>query len=955
MAGYSDTEIEDAVSEFVKSDISVDREILGPVNMDAKFTEVMQLFSATLTFDPNSIFYLVFLVTNELNKLVEDAITDVDDLLDAITEMSKRTTKVTQTALLGNAAVALLDVDRTVVADGAISTNSFVRYKSALDQFTEASLKPNIKEGTSIVRPPQKARTDSRTLLSSLSTDWTTILARVEQVQDVLDEFNDLDLAITAIQDSVSLVRSDLDGWQETFEDATTTEDDKISDTREAYLKLAAGRSVLENLTTVSDPEDPRMVSTTTKLANAAVPVGTLGELVEAEVRNTKSGPWAVETGVNDEIKIEEDDSGAPTTYTLVPDDQPNITSVFHDAETGGLWDIQDDDKAELNGTATVPITITGADNNFWVLVSGEIYQGTLTSQVYATGAALVTEIETQLKLDGTGQTIDNVLDIYYVGGTGLRLLHQVVGSSGSITIMIPTTNSANTKLGFNDNDTDIGQDANDELEIDSLSPEVGLTLGAGRTAAQIAADIDSWVTANYPGEYDASVETVVGDDFVKITKTKAGAQSIELTNVADADNIEAAYRLLGFFTGQSDESDGVTATEAAATINAVGKITATVERTTFESGSDGDVTSPTVMELPAGTINLSVSHVNDQLVISGGTNSGYHRIVSITTGAVDTVTVDSDTPFLLVESGQTWEIVRELLLLTSKAGDLTTRMQVASANGSALLGFVTGADTVGATSGFRVKDGSTDQNFTQADIVEDDLVRIGSPVTSTHTVLEVVDGGKQLELEPPVGTNLANSAFQILSTAGDSYEEFITALGVWENQLAASDFEEDIQELQRVMNPLLANKRPSSSQVDDAEDGANDFKDLLEDLSTVLENFEVVEVPRLDNALNMLQERGMDRAYDMLKEGELKDFFDMDKDDSSNSSYMLKKMREIAQEDVVVSKLEEDADGYNFDQSTIEDTDPDYDYSDADVDDDVDLIGEVAEDSTIVTTNTRY
>lgn len=957
MAGYTDTEIEDAVAEFVKSEVTVDREVLGPVNQESRFTEVMQLISSTLTFDPNSIFYLVFLVTNELNKLVEDAVEDVDDLLDAISEMSKRTTEVTQTALLGNAAVALLDVDRTVVSEGAISTNSFERYKSSLNQFITKSLKPNIKDGTNIVRPPQKARSDSKTLLSSLSTDWSDILDRVEQIKDMLDEFNDLDLGITAIQDSVSLVRSDLDAWQDTFEDDSTTKDDKISETREAYLKLAAGKSVLENLTTISDPEDPRMVSTTTRKCRAAVPVGSLGELVEADVKTTKSGPWDIETGVNDEIKIEEDDSGSPTTYTLVPQDQPSVQSVLHDAETGAPWDLTEDTFAEIQGTQTVPITIAGGVNDdLRVLVNTDIYRGTLTAGTYNTGTQIVNEINAQLKKDGTGASISTVVTVSYVAGTGIKMEHQTSGSANSVAVIDALTNSAHIAVGFGNLQSDIGLDVNNRLQIDGLIPNVLLTTGSGRTAAQVVADIDSWISTNYPGVYDASVETVSGENYVKITKTKPGAQSIEMTNTGDSETVERTYRLLGFYTGQRDEADGVSASEAAETINAGGKVTATVERTNYESGDDGDVTSTTEMEVPAGSIDPSVSHTDDHLLISGGSNAGYHRIVSITTlGATITVTVDSDTPFSSIEGDQSWQIVRENLVITSKASDLTTRIQVDSASGNSTLGLTAGTDNRGTTTGFRVKDGNTDQSFSQADIVEDDIVRIGSPVTSTHSVLEVADDGEQLELDPPVDTDLADEAFQILSVAGEAYETFISALETWEEGLEASDYSEDIQELQRAMNPLLVNKRPSAAQVGDAQSAATDFKNLLAGLSTVLTSFEVAEVSRMDAALNMLQERGMDRSYDLLMEGEIETFFGGDKDDAANSSYMLKKMREVAQEDVVVSKLDEDADGYNYDQSDIEDTDPDYDYSDGDVDDDVDLIGEVVEDSDIDTTTTRY
>ncbi len=132
----------------------------------------------------------------------------------------------------------------------------------------------------------------------------------------------------------------------------------------------------------------------------------------------------------------------------------------------------------------------------------------------------------------------------------------------------------------------------------------------------------------------------------------------------------------------------------------------------------------------------------------------------------------------------------------------------------------------------------------------------------------------------------------------------------------------------------------------------------LGDGLTEILKAFQVGTVPRIDAALKMLKERGMDRAYELLMDGKIEAFFGMDKDDSSSSSYMLKTMRSLVQSDLRVSKLNEDADDTVHTGLVVE-TDPDYDYSDADSDENVKLLGEVpdfdSDDDADASSKVRY
>jgi hypothetical protein len=853
MAGYSDSEIEAAVSGFVKSDVTVQRDALGPVDVGAKFEEVIQLASSTLIFDPNAVFYLIFLASNKLNQDVLTAIEYVEDVQQAIQEMGKRTKDVSKTSLLSDAAAALLTVDSILTSNDAISTSAYSRYKTAINNFTSSSLAPNVKDEGEIVRSPQLARKEVLTTLSNLSALWPEILDKITQVEEELGNFLALNLAVNFIQSSIRKVRKDLLSWQDAFEDKGTTRDDKIADCRDAYLSLTAGKAVLDNYTTITDPSDPRLEASSTILGRAALPLGDDGALTVPEDTGTKSGPWDISAS-NNQFKVAAD-GGSEITYTITPPSKPSLTGyTAHEDDTGSF---------------------------------------------------------------------------------------------------------------------DITAGYNDLLEFNELSPTIPLTPGSGRTATQVVADINTWITGYYPGEYLASVVASGGRSFVKIASLTDGIQRLRITNTdsGNENRISRSWATLGFYVGQEDSNEGISADELAAQLNAAGDFEAEVERTLYEEGTNGFVNSLTTMVVPENTI-ASLAHAGDMLLIRSDENVGYHRIVSIIRFGGDVVTVESSTPFLKVVANQEWQILREVLTIRSTATDLTAELVIGSGNANSTLGFTAGT-LKGATTGFRVAESGTDIDFTRKDVVEGDIVRIskGTGYAETdHTIIELADSNRQLELDPPVDVDLNTTTypdmqFEILSASAVAYETFIDELTAWRAELSQSDYTESILELERAMNPLIANANPSKALINDALFAANNLYALLtnaspQGLTEVLVAFQVEVVPRIDAMLKMLTERGLDRAYDQLMEGDIEGFFGMDKDDASSSGYMLKTMRGVVQEDLRTSKLEDDVDeGTMWDE--VSDTDADFDYSDGDDDENIEILGEVPdfdeEGDQTSTQRTRY
>jgi len=930
MAGYSDDEIETTVSGFIKSDVTVRRDPLGPTDLGAKYSEAVEFLSAILVSNPNAIFYLIYLSTNRLNVLVNTLIEDTDDLLEAISEMGARTKEITRTSLLGDAAAALLSIDSILTNNNAVSGSGVNTYRSLINQFRDVSLAPNIRKQGQIVRPPQKARSDSVTLLSSLATNWAAAIESVDKIDSMVDQFNSLNLPAITLQQSVRKVRTDTVALQALFEDPTTSKDTKIASAKDAYLRLASGSAVIKNNSNIVDPTAPRLKSSTTTKARAAIPVsGSIGELTAAEVTSSRSAPYDIETGTNDEIKIAED-GGFETTYTIPTDTQPTVTSFV--VET---YDIHSASTAQLTGSNVGPFAIPGVGNIFKVLVNGVLFSGAITPGGAVSTATVITDI---LSIPG----LSAVLSVTDSGGA-VQLSALV---SGSTQILIgeedPYLTPINGPLGFTGGQEDTGLNANNRIQIDGLSPDVSLTDGAARTAVQVASDINTWVTANYVGQYSA---TDAGG-YVEITKTKSGAQKLVLTaNGVNAAVILAAYQTLGITEGQQDTSAAVTAAEIAKVINDVGLVLATPVKTVFEEGNDGEVDTATTFKASPGAIDLSENHVGDMLKLRNGDNAGDYRIVSITTGASDVITVEAAKPFntsVANTTDQSWIIIREQIQIESIATDLSTELVVGVGNANAEVG-LTSATTKGLTTGLRVATGNVDQSFVRADVSVGDIVQI--PGEPDRTVLEVSDD-KQLEVSPALSTD-ANALYNFTIYSADALEhaELSTGLASWISRRKSSSFANDTNELDRVMNRLINNANPSAALKGAATTTVDRFKELLTftappGLSELLTGYVIRIIPRMDNSLKMLIERGFDRGVDTLLNGDITSFFGYDKDDASRSAFLLKAIREIAREDIPLSKQTEDAEDIQHDPSVIVETDPGLDFSDGD-DETEDLLGE--------------
>lgn len=564
-----------------------------------------------------------------------------------------------------------------------------------------------------------------------------------------------------------------------------------------------------------------------------------------------------------------------------------------------------------FEGSASKDDKIAKCREAFLRLTTGKSVLTQYTSVVDPTQPrmpALATRLGRAAALDLTSAAVSTGLSAPWAVVSGSTL---ILAADGLAPVTLTLNPTRATLLGSQSGPFTIAPA--DTLQLDSLAPDISLTSGL-RTAAQIAADINAWAAANYPGQYSSAD---VGGK-VSITKTVAGDQRLTISG-------GTALVVLGFYQGQYDTATAMSPAELAAVVNEDGTAEAETTLVKFESGLDGENDTSGRLLVPINTV-ADLSHANDQLLITTGPNVGYHRISSIVRSSPHDI-INVSVPFVQLVDSQAWAIVREGVTIFSKALDLTTQITIGAGTANATLGLTAG-NYYGQTSGFMAAEGGRDVDFAVAKVVEDDRLYLGS----SEYVVVGRSSDTLLEVTPPLATNVSGATFSILSGAALAHQQFVAAIDQWYEQQAASIFHEDTRELERVMNPLIFNKNPSRSQQNDATNTLNSFRSLLSDLSAALVAFFVHTPSRMDASLRMLQERGMDRAYATIMEGRVAEFFGMDKDDVANSAYLLKTMREIAQHDLPVSKEGQEADDAALAYSATQ-TDADYDFGDMDED----------------------
>jgi hypothetical protein len=175
-------------------------------------------------------------------------------------------------------------------------------------------------------------------------------------------------------------------------------------------------------------------------------------------------------------------------------------------------------------------------------------------------------------------------------------------------------------------------------------------------------------------------------------------------------------------------------------------------------------------------------------------------------------------------------------------------------------------------------------------------------------------------------------------------FDSFKSSLSAWLQQPDIASLDRYFLDLNRLVNPLLRNTNPQGTDVVAAANRVKDIYSLLlrtaassygadpeAALETFLSSYAVDTVAEVDALVRTFKERGSDRALSYLLQGRFSDFFGLDKEGVSYAGTFQKAMREVAREDLPVSKTD------RYDQRTgpviSSSESPNYEYDTSDLD----------------------
>jgi hypothetical protein len=191
-----------------------------------------------------------------------------------------------------------------------------------------------------------------------------------------------------------------------------------------------------------------------------------------------------------------------------------------------------------------------------------------------------------------------------------------------------------------------------------------------------------------------------------------------------------------------------------------------------------------------------------------------------------------------------------------------------------------------------------------------------------TVTTVDAVSNGLILGIDPDVQDFPTSWTFNTQPTPFATlrrghvvdFGSFKTAVESWLAKLPNQT--SYFSQLNRVINPLLANKNPTPAQIGDAVNGVVALAELLAiteaqaqntdptlTIESIFKSYLVDPITPIDALVKTYKQKGSDRALDILLGGQFQSFFGLTADESSYAGAVQSTMRSVAQNDLAIRK----------------------------------------------------
>lgn len=244
---YTSAEIQASVEKLIRTTVSTPVDSLGARRTDITFTELQEAAAGIFILYVNAPLYVAHLASRRVEELVEATDATLSELLDTTRDLSRTTRPVDNLTGLGNAEVALSDLNRAV---GGRDTGfpdieqvpAFRRYVANLDSFINA-YGPNVRKSGTIVDTPQSARERFAGLLSSLNSNYIELRRVVTLLANSLDDFESLHLPQVVARGVMSRAQEVLGAHILDLNGLTPNE--RLTSLKELVLDLLAQKAVV--------------------------------------------------------------------------------------------------------------------------------------------------------------------------------------------------------------------------------------------------------------------------------------------------------------------------------------------------------------------------------------------------------------------------------------------------------------------------------------------------------------------------------------------------------------------------------------------------------------------------------------------------------------------------------------------------------------------------------------
>ena len=978
---YTNDERRAAVQELVQGTLSFPASRLGTRDLGASYLEVSELVNSLLLFDPDTVFYLIYLTAKRLRTSLAAEITICDSFLAAVDDLAQPNRPVPDVSSLASARQSLLAMDHAASRRGKVGGPEYQRYRAAMgrmrSQLRRVVRMDYVPRGATtstrdIVRASSDAKGATAGYFRQLVAQHDVVLERAAWLRTAFSEFQAGKLHSAVSQRQLARAADQLYDMYDLLEPLTPQE--RTAEARDVLLRLLSNESVVGMLAEGARPGDARMAQEPAAAPTYRVVAYGTGDAPSATGAVCAPFPlYDALAGSPTNVLGFSSLNGAPVSVDLFPGAASSIPGIQAAELVGGSegdFSVSDDLAVPYPLVSAVGPFDTAANGaTFHIIVEGVAYEKTLPANPVTTdlmAAALLNAaagwVPTQPPVTFTANL--GTVVVTHTGAPPLRYRDrkmQVTLGFDYIQDMWPWTVDPGT--GPVVASSSAGWDANDKLWIKPNDMptyvEVDLPLGVWPTYYVTAAAVAAAITGaavvageNFEGDVDPP-----GGNRVVVRSTDDGEGSI-ITIQSDGTRQPPDARAgigtpsllgavtLGFAVGQESRESDVDIRSVMNVLNTNSTFSAQAaarsvrEEYLDERNAVWTAASEISVDLAADPTASWPAFGELKVEIRNGSNRGVYGLTGAPSYVGSTLSLSLDRRLRDPSATLAHMVVvyREQLQIVSLDDSLTSAIQVANPADTAHV--VLGFDTVmrrGTVDQVQVQENDALYGWTGLDVsskfvrVGDQLLDgVGSYQSSVSGVADLSDG--VLSVNPGVATtfSLTTGGFILRALPHVRYLEIAAALETWLTTTLLP-YEEGLRRIDKVLAPLLLSN-PTKDRVDAVYALVEGLKTRLTSLSTALGTITLSRMASAEAALQTMLEQGYDRARTLVLDGRYTAFFDLTANSASYSREFQRAVNELAVEDFNESSRARgrfDADFVRQSQSWKDDTHPDYDFSD--------------------------